>query len=336
MQINTIYTLLIAVTALFFGGCTSSPSYVQIQGEMLGTTLNITAELDGVTPEQLHDVAMALDAEAKSSLSIYDPNSLISRINDNRTDSVDCHIVRSFQVADSISVLSSGRYDITVKPLVEAWGFAGKLRQREPNIDSLLEFVGRDKVSIQEGRIVKKDPRVQLDFNSVSKGYVVDLLAQRVAELGSENFLVDIGGEVVAQGVNSQGIAWRLGVETPFDGNQQVGAHLSQRIQLSDAAMATSGNYRRFYLDADGNKIAHTIDPQTGRSFISTLLSATVVAPTCAEADALGTMLMAMGTDLAIEFSQQNPELGVYLIIAGQDGEYEEYISASMQGMIMD
>ena len=127
-------------------------------------------------------------------MSIYDSTSLVSRLNRNETDSVDRHIAFNLHLADSIGALSDGRYDVTVKPLVEAWGFAGKERVENPNVDSILEFVGREKVRVEGGRLVKDDPRVQLDFNSVAKGYTVDLLAGLVEKYGAENYIVDIGG----------------------------------------------------------------------------------------------------------------------------------------------
>ena len=239
-------------------------------------------------------------------------------------------------LADSIGRLSGGRYDVTVKPLVEAWGFAGRERTLHPNLDSLLAFVGRDKVRIVDGRLVKSDPRVQLDFNSVAKGYTVDLLAQLVEQLGGRNYIVDIGGEVRCRGVNREGNPWRIGIETPFDGNMSDGAYLQKRLCMSSGGLATSGNYRRFYRTDDGRKVAHTIDPRTGRSVISRLLSATVAAPTCAEADALGTMFMALGADDALRMADSLPGLKAYFILAGQGDAYEEYVTPAMRALIME
>lgn len=231
---------------------------------MLGTTLHVVADVQGTSPQELYAAVMALDREAKASMSIFDPASLLSRLNRNETDSVDRHIAFNLRLADSISSLSDGRYDVTVKPLVEAWGFAGKEAQENPNIDSILAFVGRGKVRIENGRLIKDDPRVQLDFNSIAKGYIVDLLAQLVESFGARNYIVDIGGEVRCKGVNRQGDPWRIGIETPFDGNMSNGEYLQRRIGMTEGGLATSGNYRRFYLDAKGNKIAHTIDPPHG------------------------------------------------------------------------
>ena len=136
--------------------------------------------------------------------------------------------------------------------------------------------------------------------------------------------------------MNRQGQLWRIGVETPFDGNMTDGEYLQRRIRLSEGGLATSGNYRRFYLDADGNKVAHTLDPRTGRSVVSRLLSVTVVAPTCAEADALGTMFLALGADDALALAGRMPEVKVYFILAGSGETYEEYVSPAMQSLLME
>ena len=269
---------LAALVTVAFWGCGGRPAYVSVDGVMLGTTLHVVADVRGVSPQELYAAVMELDREAKASMSIYDSTSLLSRLNRNETDSVDRHIAFNLHLADSIGALSDGRYDVTVKPLVEAWGFAGKERVERPNVDSILGFVGREKVRVENGRLVKDDPRVQLDFNSIAKGYTVDLLAALVEKYGAENYIVDIGGEVRCRGVNRQGNPWRIGIETPFDGNMSNGEYLQKRVRLHDGGLATSGNYRRFYLDGEGNKVAHTIDPRTGRSAVSRLLSVTVAA----------------------------------------------------------
>lgn len=331
-----VFGWLILLLAGLFAGCGSGPSYTTVDGVMLGTTLHVVADVRNTTSQELYRAIMELDREAKSSMSIFDEGSLLSRLNRNETDTVDRHIAFNLRLADSIGALSDGRYDVTVKPLVEAWGFAGKEAQADPNIDSILCFVGREKVRIKGNRLVKEDPRVQLDFNSVAKGYTVDLLADLVERFGAENYIVDIGGEVRCRGVNRQGQPWRIGVETPFDGNMTDGEYLQRRIRLSEGGLATSGNYRRFYLDADGNKVAHTLDPRTGRSVVSRLLSVTVVAPTCAEADALGTMFLALGADDALALAGRMPEVKVYFILAGSGETYEEYVSPAMQSLLME
>lgn len=326
-----------AIVSLAVAGwsCRGRGAYTTVDGVMLGTTLHVVADVKRVSAQELYGAVMELDREAKASMSIFDSTSLLSRLNRNQTDSVDRHIAFNLRLADSIGALSDGRYDVTVKPLVEAWGFAGKQRAENPNIDSILGFVGREKVRIEHGRLVKDDPRVQLDFNSIAKGYTVDLLSALVERFGAENYIVDIGGEVRCKGVNREGNPWRVGIESPFDGNMTDGEYVQKRIRLTGGGLATSGNYRRFYLDANGRKVAHTIDPRTGRSVLSRLLSVTVVAPTCAEADALGTMLLAMGADDALAAVGRIPALKAYFILAGDGGTYEEYVSPAMDSLIM-
>ena len=286
---------LCAAAALAVCGCAPRGGYVAAEGVMLGTTFRVTADVRGMTARQLRDAALRLDREARASMSIFEEESLLSRLNDNRTDSVDAHIAYCLRLADSVGALSGGVYDVTVKPLVEAWGFAGRAADAAPDVDSILRFVGRGKVRIEGGRLVKADPRVQLDFNSIAKGYTVDLVARMLEEEGMKDYLVDIGGEVRCRGRNPKGGAWRVGVETPFEGNDVPGSHVQQVISLTDCALATSGNYRRCYTDDEGRKVAQTRDPLTRMSAVTDLLSATVVAPSCAEAEAYGTMFMALG-----------------------------------------
>jgi thiamine biosynthesis lipoprotein len=279
---------------------------------------------------------MQLDKEAKASMSIFDEGSLLSRVNRNETDSLDQHIIYCLELARKVTAQSGGYYDVTVAPLVEAYGFAGKDRTLKVNVDSLMEFVGVEKLRIEGGRLVKSDPRVRIDFNSIAKGYVVDMAAEELESMGIEEYLVDIGGEVRCQGRNPKGGAWRVGIETPYDGNDTPGESIQQVISLTDCAMATSGNYRRFYIDEQGNKVAHTIDPRTGKSAVTDLLSATVIAPTCAEADAYGTMFMAMGAERAIELAKELAKDGimVYFIVAGEGDTYKVYYSAGLAPML--
>lgn len=322
---------LVAVMLLVVG-CEEKPlPYVKVEGQMLGTFLTVSARTDRSSAE-VYDLMMHIDTLAKRSMSIFEQESLLSRLNDNETDVVDEHIQHCLSLARRISEQSGGVYDVTVAPLVEAYGFAAKDRQAKVNVDSLLEFVGIDKLQVEDGRLLKSDSRVRIDFNSIAKGYVVDMAAEALEEWGIEDYLVDIGGEVRCSGVNAKGGEWRVGIETPFDGNNSLGAYVQQVLSLTDASMATSGNYRRYYLDADGQKISHTIDPRTGRSAVTSLLSATVVAPTCAEADAYGTMFMAMPLEQALATAQKLESQGVkvYFIAAGKDDEYEIYYSRSL------
>lgn len=329
------YLLQGALLMMLFCLCVSCNSrgeeYVRVEGAMLGTFFQVSAATE-LPAEQIYDRMMHIDSVAKASMSIFDENSLLSRINRSETDSIDDHILYNLTLAEKIYKISGGVYDVTVKPLVEAYGFAGKNPSVKVNVDSLMAFVGFDKIRVEQGRLIKADSRVQLDFNSIAKGYVVDLAVAELQELGVKNYMVDIGGEVRCGGVNPNGGKWRVGVETPFDGNNTPGAYIQQVISLTDCAMATSGNYRRYYVDSEGRKVAHTIDPRTGRSAVSELLSATVVAATCAEADALGTMFLALGKEAAIELAKELADDGVmvYLIASGEGDEFEVYYSEAL------
>ncbi len=322
------------LSALIMSCCVScSPEqkeYVRVEGAMLGTFIQVSAQTSRPASE-IYDLMMQIDAEAKASMSIFDEESLLSRINRGETDSLDKHIIFNLTLAERVYHESEGIYDVTVKPLVEAYGFAGKNPSAKINLDSIMEFVGFDKIQVKDGLLIRADRRVQLDFNSIAKGYTVDLAAEALESLGIENYMVDIGGEVRCRGLNSKGGAWRVGVETPFDGNDTPGAFIQQVISLTDCSMATSGNYRRYYVDNEGRKIAHTINPRTGESVVSELLSATVVAPTAAEADAYGTMFLAMGKERAIEVAKRLAKSGimVYFIASGAD-DFEVYYSEGL------
>ena len=243
-----LYTVIVLVLA---ASCDRRAEYLTASGAMLGTTFQATGDITDCTAQELYRAIMQIDAEAKASMSIFDSTSLLSRINRGETDSLDEHIIYNLRLAERFSRLSEGHYDVTVKPLVDTWGFAGHEAERTPNLDSLLQFVGYRRVHIRDGRLVKDDPRVQLDFNSIAKGYTVDLVAALMERCGAKNYLVEIGGECRCQGVSSKGIPWRIGIETPFDGNMSDGAYLTGRIRMSEGGLATSGNYRRFYRDAD-------------------------------------------------------------------------------------
>lgn len=328
----SLRALLSALILCVAAGCSSpAEEYVRVEGAMLGTFFQVSASTSLPT-EQIYDRMMHIDSVAKSSMSIFDDSSLLSRINRGETDSLDAHIIYNLTLAEKVHKISGGVYDVTVKPLVEAYGFAGKNPSAEVNIDSLMAFVGFDKIHIEQGRLIKSDSRVQLDFNSIAKGYVVDLAVEELLSLGVKNYMVDIGGEVRCGGLNPNGGKWRVGVETPFEGNNTPGAFIQQVISLSDCAMATSGNYRRYYVDSHGRKVAHTIDPRTGESAVSELLSATVIAATCAEADAYGTMFLALGKEPAIALAKQLAEDGVmvYFIASGEGDKFEVYYSEAL------
>ena len=318
-----IPAILIMATILSIG-CSSAERYITIEGEALGTFVQLkcsTTEQESAISNMIAEV----DDEAKASMSIFNPDSRIARLNNNETDSLDKHIAYNIELAGRFTTLSDGAYDITIKPLTDVWGFGRKDATINPNIDSILTFVGYDKISIDGMRLHKSDPRVQIDLNSIAKGYVVDMIATRLEAMGIVNYMVNIGGEIRCRGKNNRGTVWSIGIETPYDGNMSMDSY-EKIIEIEDAAVATSGNYRRFYLTEDGRKVAHTIDPRNGYSAVSNLLSVTIIAPTCAEADAAATMFMSLGSEgNAVRLAQWcEREYGwkYYFIFAG-DEEYD-------------
>ena len=179
---------------------------------------------------------------------------------------------------------------------------------------------------MEGGRIVKQDSRVQIDLNSVAKGYTVDIVAEWLEEQGCQNYIVEIGGEIRSKGVNRRGVAWRVGVDTPFDNNNEPGKYQQHIVSISGRALATSGNYRRFYYNDKGERISHTINPLTGHSQTTSLLSATVLAPNCALADALATMFMASDEQSAIEIAERlRDSVEVYFVLADGGDKYREF-----------
>lgn len=296
--------------------------YISVSGETLGTFVQVKCKTTHSEEEILQRI-MLLDTDMKASMSIFDTTSLLSHINRNECDTLDNHLLYNITLAERFYTLSNGAYDITVKPLTDAWGFGRNRTNTTPNVDSLLSFVGYDLIEIQGNKLIKQDDRVQIDLNSIAKGYTVDLVAEELERMGIVDYIVNIGGEIRCRGRNAEGRLWSVGVETPYDGNTEMDS-IEKIIRIENGAMATSGNYRRFYITEDNTKVTHTIDPRTGYSVSSTLLSATVVAPTCAEADAAATMFMALGSEGgAVELAKKcEREYGwsYYFIFADGDG----------------
>ena len=293
------------------------------EGAVFGTFYHITYQ----SHHSLQDSIDARLAQVDASLSMFNPQSIISRINQNQDVQVDSLFRRVFQLSRLVSQATGGAFDITVAPLVNAWGFGFKhdALPDSAQVDSLRALVGWERVTLtDDGHIHKADPRIVLDCSAVAKGFGVDVVADYLRSQGVINFMVEIGGEVIVSGTNPKGDAWRVGVNKPDEDSTGTNHQLQTVLQLTDRAMATSGNYRNFYV-AGGRKVAHTIDPHTGYPVQHSLLSATVLAPTCAEADAFATSFMVMGLDQAKQVLVAHPQLQVYLIYADSSGALQTY-----------
>lgn len=293
------------------------------EGAVFGTIYHLTYQ----AKESLQDSIETRLAQVDASLSMFNPQSVISRINQNEDVEVDALFRRVFKLSQLVSEATDGAFDITVAPLVNAWGFGFKhdALPDSSQVDSLRALVGWERVTLtDEGRVRKADPRMVLDCSAVAKGFGVDVVADYLRSRGVSNFMVEIGGEVIVSGTNPNGDMWRVGVNKPDDDSTSTNHELQTVLPLTDCAMATSGNYRNFYV-AGGRKVAHTIDPHTGYPVQHSLLSATVLAPTCAEADAFATSFMVMGLERAKEVLDLHPELQVYLIYADQRGDLQTF-----------
>jgi thiamine biosynthesis lipoprotein len=270
------------------------------------------------------------------SLSIYDPASIISRFNQNIPGTLaDLKFTEVFNKSLEVYHNTDGLFDITVGPIVNALGFGNTdtLNVDSTLIDSLLQYVGMNKVSLKDGMLVKGHPNMQLDVNAIAQGYSVDLVAAFLEGKKIKNYLVEIGGEVRARGKNERRKVWRIGIDKPIEGNNIPGQNLQAIVALKNKSLATSGNYRKYY-EKNGIKFVHTVNPKNGYPVISNLLSATIIADDCTSADAYATALMVMGTDQSIAFLQTHDFLEAYLIYTDQEGRFQVYATPGLARFI--
>ncbi len=328
MKKNLLIT--IALAALVLTSCSPTPRTIKFEGRALGTLYHITVNNPTFEFEEAQAGLEELFAEANREMSVFDENSLLSRINRGATDSLSPNIIYCIEMAEQVSRLSGGAYDITIQPLVEAYGFAGDDPNFSPDLEKLLPLVDYRQIAISDGRIVRP-AGVQIGLNSIAKGAVVDMAAAYLESLGAEEYLVEIGGEIFCKGNNIQGNPWRVGIETPFEGNFSLtGEYIEAILTISGQGMATSGNYRNYRTDSLGRKLTHIIDPRTGLNTESNLLSATVVAENCALADAYGTMFIALGYEASVELMERE-EIAALLIWADPEGEMQITLSEKMK-----
>jgi thiamine biosynthesis lipoprotein len=300
---------------------------------IFGTTYHITYQCDS-------NMAAGIKAEllkVDQSLSPFNEKSIITAVNQNKAVQLDSMFLDVYNLAVQISDETDGAFDITVAPLVNAWGFGFK-NSTLPSpyqVDSLRQIVGYQKVLLENGHIKKKDPRIMLDCSAIAKGYGCDVIAKFLRSRGVKNFMVEIGGEIVTSGLNPDRLPWKVGVTKPSDDSLSTSHELQTVLNVTDMAMATSGNYRNFYYKG-GKKYAHTIDPKTGFPVQHNILSATVIAKSCAEADAYATSFMVMGLEKAQKVMERRPELMAYIIYSDQNGENAVWYSPSLRNKIVE
>ena len=324
--------LLIVGTVLIIRQQRAIP-YQSNSGMVFGTVYNITYECDS----DLHQAIKAELQKVDNSLSPFNPQSVITAINQNKDVVPDEMFQTVFNKAMEISRETNGAFDITVAPLVNAWGFGFKngIQPNRHQVDSLCRLIGYEKVSLKDGRVVKQMPDIMLDCSAIAKGFGSDVVAHFLKQKGVKNYMVEIGGEIVTSGVNPQRLPWKIGVTKPTDDTLSVKSEIQSILNVTDLAMATSGNYRNFYYKG-GKKYAHTIDPKTGYPVQHSLLSATVLAKECATADAYATSFMVLGVDGAKKVLERHPELMAYFIYSDANGQNTVWCSPSLKDKIVE
>ena len=324
--------LLIVGTILIIRNQNITP-YHNDKGMVFGTTYSITYQADS----SLHTSIKKELQKVDEALSPFNKQSVITAVNENRNMTVNKMFADVFLMAEKISEDTDGAFDITVAPLVNAWGFGFKSGKHPSHhdIDSLKTIIGYKKVSLNDLRVTKTDPRVMLDCSSIAKGYGSDAVAAMLERHGVKNYMVEIGGEIVTKGISQKRMPWKIGVTKPIDDSLSLSQEIQCIINVTDKSMATSGNYRNFYYHG-GKKYAHTIDPKTGYPVQHSILSATVIANNCATADAYATAFMVMGMEKAQKLLERHPELMAYIIFADKDGIIQTWCSPSLKGKITE
>lgn len=325
------FLLILIIGSIYIIAQQRSAPYQKDEGFIFGTVYHITYQND-------NNLKQNIEAELEKvnkTFSTFDSTSIISLINQNKPVKINDMFAEIFDLSEEISTETEGAFDITVAPLVNLWGFGFKSGQKptKEKIDSLRLLVGYNKVKLYENGVKKKNPKIMLDCSAVAKGYGSDIVARYLREQGVKNFMVEIGGEIVTSGLSENRLPWKIGVTKPSDNKTDMNQEVETILNVTDKAMATSGNYRNFYYKG-GKKYAHTIDPKTGYPVQHSLLSATVLAKNCATADAYATSFMVTGVEKAEALLEKHPELMAYFIYAGPKGELKTWYSPSMKDKI--
>ena len=322
--------LLIVGTVLIIRQQRNLPYHTD-RGQIFGTFYTIVYQAD----RDYHDDIRAALLQVDSALSMFNQQSVISRINQSDGGATNQMFLDVYKKAIQVSQETDGAFDITVAPLVNAWGFGFKkgAMPTPQQVDSIRQFVGWKKVSLKGTTIHKTDRRVMLDCSAIAKGYGVDVAANVLSDKGITNYMVEIGGEIITHGISPKRLPWKVGVIKPTDDSLATGNEYQTILNVTDKAMATSGNYRNFYYKG-GKRYAHTIDPKTGYPVQHSLLSATVLASDCATADAYATSFMVMGLQGAQRLLERHKELMAYLIYSDQNNELKVWFSPTLKDKI--
>lgn len=328
---------ILGILALGTACAPKTKSYATIDGFAQGSTYHIVYN-DPQGRDLRNDIEELLE-DFDNSLSVYNPSSLLTRLNGNDTAAVpDKWFRECLDISRGISDDTDGAFDVTLRPLIAAYRIGTDdtphiLSQRE--IDSIRAFTGYKKVRIENGQLVKDDPRLALDFNAIAQGYSSDLMGAMFDSLEIRDYMVEIGGEILCKGKNPEGKEWRVGIDRPVEGNMVPGEDLQTILTLTDRGLVTSGNYRKFAFDENGNKVTHTIDPHTLKPAVHNLLSATIIAPTSAIADGYATACMVIGLEKSKQLLERHPEMEAYLVFSQPDGSMGVYMTPNIRKRIM-
>lgn len=301
-------------------------------GSVFGTEYHITYQNGGDIHNELKEVM----ADVDNSLSPFNKESVITAINNGNNVEADSMFTEVFDMAKNVAEETQGAFDITVAPLVNAWGFGfkNKIDVSKEKIDSIRKYVGFEKVRMENGKVIKEDKNIMLDCSAIAKGYGVDAVGRYLEKKNIMNYMVEIGGEIRVKGCNPDGRLWKVGISKPIDDSLNVNGEIQEVLMVSDIAIATSGNYRNFYIK-DNKKYAHTIDPRTGYPVQHSILSSTVVAPTCALADAYATSFMVVGLDEAKKILARHKELQAYFIYTDSKGKMSTWCTKDLEDNLM-
>lgn len=301
-------------------------------GSVFGTEYHITYQNGGDIHNELKEVM----ADVDNSLSPFNKESVITAINNGNNVEADSMFTDVFDMAKNVAEETQGAFDITVAPLVNAWGFGfkNKIDVSKEKIDSIRKYVGFEKVHMENGKVIKEDKNIMLDCSAIAKGYGVDAVGRYLEKKKIRNYMVEIGGEIRVKGCNPEGRLWKVGISKPIDDSLNVNGEIQEVLMVSDIAIATSGNYRNFYIK-DNKKYAHTIDPRTGYPVQHSILSSTVVAPTCALADAYATSFMVVGLDEAKKILARHKELQAYFIYTDSKGKMATWCTKDLEDNLM-
>ena len=313
--------------------CTQK-QYFEDSGTIFNTFYSIKYESTDILTDKinrdLQDFSLAFNP--------FNPNSLISKVNRNEDVELDDRFITVFNKAMEVSEKSDGAFDVTVSPLINLWGFGYEQNNSlsQQTIDSIKSFVGYKKIRIENKKVIRDDPRITLNFSAIAKGYACDVIGELLERESVKNYMVSIGGEVASKGKNPNGRCWHIGINKPEDDVTGLINNIDATVLLcGKRGMATSGNYRNFYVK-DGKKYGHIIDPRTGYPSGQSITSASIIAPDCMTADAYATAFMVMGVEAACQLAETISEIEYYIIYPDDSSlSYQKKYSKGLKAMLL-